>query len=177
MLIYNGCVKSYSAKYVRNHSLRRYSLICDWLLPSTGLKSHSRLRWSCKPINVPKSHSRRSFQLLTWCSHSSSDISHARITKSPTKYLSAPRGTLWVLFVCPISKVLGGALTSIFAHWFIFGWCVGILRKGGIARRLNRVLLLENVSRSIKKPKMSWKQWIYVLQSREYILLVTAWIK
>ena len=43
-LIYTGCVKSYSAKFVRNHSLIRYSLHCDWLLPSTDLKGHSRLR-------------------------------------------------------------------------------------------------------------------------------------
>ena len=42
-LIYIGCVKSYSAKFVRNHSLIRYSLHCDWLLPSTDLKGHSRL--------------------------------------------------------------------------------------------------------------------------------------
>ena len=54
-LIYNGCVKSCSAKLVRNHSLIRYSLHCDWLLPKTDLKGHSRLRWLCRPINVPKS--------------------------------------------------------------------------------------------------------------------------
>ena len=43
-LIYTGCVKSYSAKIVRNHSLIRYSLHCNWLLPSTDLKGHLRLR-------------------------------------------------------------------------------------------------------------------------------------
>ena len=43
-LIYIGCVKSYSAKFVRNHFLIRYFLHCDWLLPSTDLKGHSRLR-------------------------------------------------------------------------------------------------------------------------------------
>ena len=43
LLIYIGCVKSYSAKFVRNHSLIRYFLHCDWLLPSTDLKGHSRL--------------------------------------------------------------------------------------------------------------------------------------
>ena len=53
--MYNGCVESYSAKFVRNHSLTRYSLHCDWLLLSTDLKGYWRLRWSCKPINVPKS--------------------------------------------------------------------------------------------------------------------------
>ena len=37
-LIYIGCVKSYSAKFVRNHSLIRYFLHGDWLLPSTDLK-------------------------------------------------------------------------------------------------------------------------------------------
>ena len=37
-LIYIGCVKSYSAKFVRNHSLIRYFLHFDWLLPSTDLK-------------------------------------------------------------------------------------------------------------------------------------------
>ena len=37
-LIYIGCVKSYSAKFVRNHSLIRYFLHCDWLLPNTDLK-------------------------------------------------------------------------------------------------------------------------------------------
>ena len=37
-LIYIRCVKSYSAKFVRNHSLIRYFLHCDWLLPSTDLK-------------------------------------------------------------------------------------------------------------------------------------------
>ena len=37
-LIYIECVKSYSAKFVRNHSLIRYFLHCDWLLPSTDLK-------------------------------------------------------------------------------------------------------------------------------------------
>ena len=55
-LIYIGCVKSYSAKFVRNHSLIRYFLHCDWLLPSTDLKGHSRLRWLCKPINVHNVH-------------------------------------------------------------------------------------------------------------------------
>ena len=54
-LIYNGCVKSYSAKFVRNRSLILYSPHCDWLLLSTDLKGHSRLHQSCKPINVPKS--------------------------------------------------------------------------------------------------------------------------
>ena len=53
--IYNGCVKSYSAQLVRNHSLMLYPLHCDWLLLSTDLKGYSRLRRSCKPINVPKS--------------------------------------------------------------------------------------------------------------------------
>ena len=37
-LIYIRCVKSYSAKFVRNHSLIRYFLHFDWLLPSTDLK-------------------------------------------------------------------------------------------------------------------------------------------
>ena len=37
-LIYIECVKSYSAKFVRNHSLIRYFLHFDWLLPSTDLK-------------------------------------------------------------------------------------------------------------------------------------------
>ena len=32
-----------------------YPLHCDWLLLSTDLKGYSRLRRSCKPINVPKS--------------------------------------------------------------------------------------------------------------------------
>ena len=54
-LIYIGCVKRLLCKFVRNHSLIQYSLHCDWLLPSTDLKGHSRLRWLCKPINVPKS--------------------------------------------------------------------------------------------------------------------------
>ena len=43
-LLKTGCVKSYSAKFVRNHFLIRYSLHCDWLLLSTDLKGHSRLR-------------------------------------------------------------------------------------------------------------------------------------
>ena len=58
-LIYIGCVKRLLCKFVRNHSLIRYSLHCDWLLPSTDLKGHSRLRWLCKPINahdVPTHH-------------------------------------------------------------------------------------------------------------------------
>ena len=72
-LIYIGCVKSYSAKFVRNHSLIRYFLHCDWLLPSTDLKGHSRLRWLCKPINVHNVHTHH----LTCVTHKS---------KSPTAW-------------------------------------------------------------------------------------------
>ena len=71
-LIYIGCIKSYSAKFVRNHSLVRYFLHCDWLLPSTDLKGHSRLRWLCKPINVHNVHTHH----LTCVTHES---------KSPTR--------------------------------------------------------------------------------------------
>ena len=71
-LIHIGSVKSYSAKFVRNHSLIRYSLHCDWLLPSTDLKGHSRLRWLCKPINVHNVHTHH----LTCVTHES---------KSPTR--------------------------------------------------------------------------------------------
>ena len=73
-LIYIGCVKSYSAKFVRNHFLIRYFLHCDWLLPSTDLKGHSRLRWLCKPINVHNVHTHH----LTCVTHES---------KSPTVLL------------------------------------------------------------------------------------------
>ena len=69
-LIYIGCVKSYSAKFVRNHSLIRYSLHCDWLLPSTDLKGHSRLRWLCKPINVHNVHTHH----LTCVTHESKSL-------------------------------------------------------------------------------------------------------
>ena len=78
-LIYIGCVKSYSAKFVRNHSLIRYSLHCDWLLPSTDLKGHSRLRWLCKPINVHNVHTHH----LTCVTHES---------KSPTQFVEDRKG-------------------------------------------------------------------------------------
>ena len=80
-LIYIGCVKSYSAKFVRNHSLIRYFLHCDWLLPSTDLKVHSRLRWLCKPINVHNVHTHH----LTCVTHES---------KSPTYELIINRSEL-----------------------------------------------------------------------------------
>ena len=83
-LIYIGCVKSYSAKFVRNHSLIRYFLHCDWLLPSTDLKGHSRLRWLCKPINVHNVH----IHHLTCVTHES---------KSPTSPPSIWRNKKWCM--------------------------------------------------------------------------------